>query len=367
MKFVVEKRYIADAIGKLSRAVATKSSVPVLEGILFSAEEGKLTMAAYNFEIGIKKELPIKCFEAGDIVLPAKLLLDIIRKMPSDEIMIEVDARLICHITCGASSFDIVGIDAADFPEIPSAAGGNELTIPGAMLKSMVRQTVFAVLEESTMPMYTGLYFEVERDYIKLVALDGLRIAIRKETAKNITPLSFVITGKSITEVFRMIEDENENIEMCVARNHVSFNIGGYHLVSRLIEGTYLDYNSVIKAEHATRLELNTNEVIDSIERISLIINNPNNTPVRCNITEEEIKFSCATTVGRANDSCPIQKEGNNLEFGFNARFMLEALRATETDEVEVTLNGEVAPIQIKPKEGDDFLYVVMPMRIRND
>ena len=367
MKFVVDKHSISDAVSKLSRAVAQRSSVPVLEGILFSAEEGMLTMASYNFEIGIKKVLPIKCFEAGDIVLPAKLLLDIIRKMPSDEIMIEVDARLVCHISCGASHFDIVGIDASDFPEIPSAAGGNELKLPGSMLKAMVRQTVFAVVEESTMPMYTGIYFEVERDYIKLVALDGLRIAIRKETAKNPIPLNFVITGKSINEVFRMIENENEIIEMCVAKNHISFEINGYHLVSRLIDGTYLDYNSVIKNEHSTELRVNTSEVIDAIERISLIINNPNNTPVRCNITEEEIKFTCATTVGRATDSCPIEKNGSNLEFGFNARFMLEALRAAETDEVIMTLNGEIAPIQIKGVSGDDFLYVVMPMRIRND
>ena len=367
MKFVVDKHNITDAVSKLSRAVALKSSVPVLEGILFSVEDGILTMAAYNFEIGIKKEIPIKCFEIGDIVLPAKILLDILRKMPSDEIMIEVDARHVCHISCGASHFDIVGIDASDFPEIPSAAGGNDLIMPGSMLKAMVRQTVFAVVEESSMPMYTGIYFEVERDYIKLVALDGLRIAIRKETAKNETPLNFVITGKSISEVFRMIEDENENIKMCVAKNHISFDINGYHLVSRLIEGTYLDYNSVIKNEHSTSLKLNTSEVIDAIERISLIINNPNNTPVRCNITEEEIKFTCATTVGRASDSCPIEKEGSNLEFGFNARFMLEALRAAETDEVVVTLNGEIAPIQIRATEGDNFLYVVMPMRIRND
>ena len=366
MKFSVNRQKLSDTVFKLSRAVAQKSAVPVLEGILFSAESGTLTLAAYNYEIGIKKELDINCEEPGDIVLGAKLLGDIIRKMPSEEITLEVDNSLVCHITGGSSSFDIVGIEAKDFPEIPSAAGGKTLTMPGSMLKSMVRQTIFAVEEENSMPMYTGIYFEVESDYIKLVALDGLRIAIRKETAKNENVMNFVVTGKSLSEVFRMIDDESENIEMVVGTNHMSFKINGYYLVSRLIEGTYLDYKSVIKNEEKTNLRVNTNDIIDTIERISLVINNPKNTPVRCIVKEDEMKFSCATTMGRAQDSCPVNQEGENIEFGFNAKFMIEAMRATETDEVIMKFNGEIAPIIIKPTAGDDFLYIVMPMRIRN-
>ncbi len=366
MKFIVNRQELSEAVGKLSRAVATKSSVPVLEGILFSAEENRLTMASYNYEIGIKKELEIECLEPGDIVIGAKLLGDIIRKMPGDTVTITVDENAVCHITGGTSSFDIVGIEATDFPEIPTTYDGKEFKMPGSMLKSMVRQTIFAVEEENTMPMYTGIYFEVEPDYIKLVALDGLRIAIRKETAKNEVPMRFVVTGRSISEVFRMIEDESDNVIMRVGTNHMSFMIGDYYLVSRLIEGNYLDYNSIIKKEKRTCLTVNTDDIIDTIERISLIINNPKNTPVRCSVKEDEMKFACATTIGRANDSCPVALEGEDIEFGFNAKFMLEAMRATETDEVLMIFNGELAPIMIKPKEGDDFIYIVMPMRIRN-
>ena len=215
------------------------------------------------------------------------------------------------------------------------------------------------------MPIYTGIYFEVEPDYTKLVALDGLRIAIRKERAKNENKLRFVITGRSISEVFRMIEDEEEEILMYVGKNHMTFEIGGYYLVSRLIEGNYIDYNSVIKDEYKTKLTLKTSELIDAIERISLIINNPTNTPIRCNIKNGEIKLTCATTVGRASDSLWALMEGEDVELGFNAKFMLEAMKATECDEVVVTMSGNISPITIKPKEGDDFIYIVMPMRIR--
>lgn len=366
MKIIVERKELSEAVGKLSRAVSNKSAVPVLEGILFSAEEDKLTMAAYNYEIGMKKELPIRCIEAGDIVIGAKLLGDILRKLPENEVEIYSDEKNVCHISCGSSNFDIVGIEAVEFPEIPTAAGGKELKMPGNMLKSMVRQTIFACEEINSMPMYTGIYFEVEPDYIKLVALDGLRIAIRKETAKNENPMRFVITGKSISEVFRMIESEEESVEMTIGKNHISFNINGYYLVSRLIEGNYLDYNSVIKKEYKTKLRVNTNEFIESLERISLIINNPSNTPVRCNIKEDEMALTCATTMGRAKDSCPTEIEGEPIELGFNARFMTEAMKATECDEVEITMCGDISPITIKPIEGEEFLYIVMPMRIRN-
>lgn len=366
MKFTVNKHKLSDAITKLSRAVSQRSSTPVLEGILFSAEKGLLTMAAYNYEIGMKKEIEIECEEEGDVVLGAKLLGEIIRKMPNENITITVDEKLVCHIECGASNFDIIGIEAEDFPEIPGTAGGNKLTMLGSVLKAMVRQTVFAVKEENEMPMYTGIYFEVEKDYIKLVALDGMRIAIRKVTAKNENPMNFVVTGKSISEVFRMIEDENEVIEMCVGKNHMSFQIGGYYLVSRLIEGTYLDYKSVIRKDAKTKIYINTEEITESIERISLIINNVITTPVKCSIKGDEMQFSCATAMGRANDVCPIKAEGENIDFGFNARFMLDALKATESEDAIMIFNGDIAPIMIKPIEGDDFIYIVMPMRIKN-
>ena len=368
MKFYVNRNELSDAVAKLSRAVAIKSSVPVLEGILFSAEDNKLTMASYNYEIGMRKEIDINCVEAGDIVIGAKLLGDILRKLPNSEVYIEVDANSVCHISSGTSHFDIVGIEAKDFPEIPTTGGGKEFKMPGKLLKSMLRTTMFATSEEeNAMPMYRGVYFEIEPDYIKLVALDGLRIAIRKETAKNENPMRFVVMGRSISEVFRMIENEEENIRMYVGVNHMSFFIGGYYLVSRLIEGNYLDYKSVIKTEFSTKLEISTDDMIESLERISLVIANPKNTPVRCNINEEEIILSSATTIGRANDSCPILMEGEKIELGFNAKFMLDAMKAAETDRVIVTLNGDISPITIRPMAGDDFIYIVMPMRIRNN
>ena len=366
MKFLVNKSTFSEAISKVSRAVAQKASEPALEGILLSAEGSMLTLAAYNYDIGMKKEIEVNCTEAGDIIIGAKILLDIVRKMPGDEIEFICDNSMVCHIISESSTFDIVGIDPATFPELPSAAGGKILNIPGNIIKSMVKGTIFAVEEENPMPMYTGIYFEVEKDYIQLVALDGLRIAIRKETAKNEDTMNFVATGKCISEMFKLIEDESENIEIFVGDNHISFNIGGYYLVSRLIEGTYLDYKSIIKDEEKTKITVNTNEIIGAIDRISLIISNPRNTPVRCSVKDEEMFFTCATTLGRSKDSCPIEKNGADIEFGFNAKFLLDAMRATETDEVIMIFNGEIAPIMIKPTAGDDFLYIVMPMRIRN-
>jgi DNA polymerase-3 subunit beta len=291
MIFSVSRKDICEAVGYLSRAVASKAVNPIMEGILISAESGFITLAAYNFEIGMKKKLPCICEKEGDIVLSAKLLGDIIRKMPEENIRFEVNENNICEISSGSSHFQIIGMKAEEFPELPSAAVSEKITLPGNLLKSMVRQTIFAVDFENQNPIFTGVYFEIENDYIKLVAIDGLRLAIRKETIKMNTPMKFILTGKAIGEVIRIINSDEENVTINVGKNHATFEIEGYYVISRLIDGEYIDYNSVIAKSSTSKVKIRINEVTDIIERISLIIENQLQTPVRCKIKEDEISL----------------------------------------------------------------------------
>ena len=367
MKFSVDRQKLCEAVSHFSRAVAVKSTIPALEGILLSAEGNKLTMYAYNLELGMTKTLDIKGYEDGDIIVNAKLFGDIIRSMPQDTIDISVDERLMCHIKSGSASFDIMGIASSEFPEMPSNNDGVQITLPSDVLKNMVRETIFAVAQNDAKPVHTGILFEAEPNLLRLVAVDGFRLAVRQEPIVNDKQLSFVVSGKAIGEAVKIIGEEVENINIKVGRRHVSFEISGYMLISRLLEGEFLKYQSIIPEQTTTKVKVNCSELANTVERISLIISDRIKTPVRCTINEEEMLLSCVSTLGKSQDSCPVAFEGEELNIGFNSRFLLDALRAVEADEIVMKFNGPLAPMIIEPVEGNEFLYMIMPMRIRNE
>lgn len=366
MIITVERLTLCDAVSNLSRAVSAKAAIPVLEGILLSAERGTLTMMAYNLEIGMTKVLPVNCKKEGDIVLNARLFLEILKRLKGDFIELEVDERLMCHIKCEASLFDIMGMAAEDFPEMPSVAEHNMVTLPAEMLKDMVRQTVFATSQnEGTRPVLTGINFEVKNDSIKLVAIDGSRLAIRKANIKNRSEMNFIVSGRAIGEAVKIINDENEDITIRVGKRHISFEIDGYFMISRLLEGDYIEYERSIPATNSQQIRINTREIIEIIERISLIINDQLKTPIRCILEQNKITFSCSSVVGRATDTYNTELSGSEFEIGFNSRYLLDALKATESDEVILKFNGGAAAALICPLDGDEFLYLVMPMKLK--
>ncbi len=365
MKIKIERAGLLEAVGNLSRAVLSRAAIPVLEGILLSAEEKKLTMMAYNLEIGMTKIMPVVCEKPGDIVLNARLFLEILRKLKGDIIELSVDEKLLCHIDCGAASFEIVGMASEDFPEMPSVAEHKLVTISSECLKSMVRQTAFAVASnENARPVLTGIKFEIEGGNIKLVAIDGSRLAIRKSVIGSGEDMSFIVSGRAIGEAVKTIGEEDETISIRVGRKHISFEVSGYIMISRLIEGDYIDYSRSIPVSESGVVRIDTREMCEVIERISLIISDQIKTPVRMNFQSDRIIFSSVSSVGRATDTMDVEFSGGPFEIGFNSRFLLDALRACECDEVIMKFNGPAAAAVISPVEGDDFLYLVMPMRL---
>lgn len=367
MKIAIDRLTLCDAVGHVSRAVSTKSTIPALEGILLSAESGKLTMIAYNLEIGMTKTLDARVEEDGEVILNAKLFGDIVRRLPGDMVTLTVDERFMCQITSGSAKFDILGISTTEFPEMPSLTESQVLSIPSDVLQGMVRQTIFAVAQNDAKPVHTGILFEIADGEIRLVAVDGFRLAIRKESLTAQQDMRFIVAGKAMSEVIKITSDEDENVILRVGKRHISFEINGYTLISRLLDGEFLDYHNTIPKAFASTARVNTREVADTVERISLIISDRLKSPVRCLIQEGGIEFSCVTAMGRAVDRCGASLDGNSLEIGFNNRYLLDALRAAETDEVFMECNGAFAPMVIRPVEGDSFLFMVMPVRLKNE
>lgn len=367
MRIAIDRQTLCDAVAHVSRAVATKSTIPALEGIMLMAEGEQLTMVAYNLEIGMTKVLAARVEEAGEVILNAKLFGDIVRRLPGDMVSLTVDERLMCQITSGSAKFDILGISTSEFPEMPSLTESQALTMPGEVLQGMVRQTIFAVAQNDAKPVHTGILFELSGGELRLVAVDGFRLAVRKEKLATDNDMRFIVAGKAMAEVVKLITDETEDVTLRVGKRHISFEIDGYTLISRLLDGEFLDYHNTIPKAFASTVRINTREVADTVERISLIISDRLKSPVRCQIQAEGIEFSCVTAMGRAVDRCGASLDGADIEIGFNNRYLLDALRYSRCDKLVFEVSGPLSPVKVLPKDGGDFLFLVLPVRFKND
>ncbi len=367
MRFSVNKKEIAEAVSNIQRAVSTKTSIPALEGILLTAGEDSLELCAYDLELGMTTVIPAKVSEAGKSVLSAKLFFDIVRRTPDDTITISVDEKNMASIESGASRFSIIGIPAAEFPELPKLSDSTKLELPGNILKSMIRQTVFAVAESDAKPIHQGSLFNIENGALDVVSVDGYRLAKRTEPIAFNENLSFVVPGKALVEVMKLLKDTEDAAEISAGQRHILFKIGSYTVISSLLEGEFLNYKATIPATSKTNVTMRTREAIESVERVSLLITDRLKSPVRCLFGDGEIKLLCTTAMGRASDQLTVEMEGDEVEIGFNNRYLLDALRNAECDEVKVGLSGPLSPMTVRPKEGDSFLFLVLPVRLKNE
>ncbi|MGN1432709.1 MAG: DNA polymerase III subunit beta [Ruminococcus sp.] len=367
MKISCLRTDLANAVSNVSRAVSTKAAIPALEGILIKAYDNKLNISGYNLEIGITTDIEATIQSEGEIVVSAKLFLDIVRRLPEEIVMIETDDRMVTYITCGHVDYQIVGMSSVEYPDLPSFEQTDGINVNSKILREMIRQTVYAVSENTAKPIYTGSLFEIENGNFRIVAVDGYRMAIRNEIVDSESKTSFVVPGKTQQEVLKLLTDDEENVEIIIGQRHITFKVRNYRVISRLIEGTFLDYNTTIPKEAKTEIVMNTRNIIDAIERMSLLNNDRVQSPVRCIFADDEIKLSCASAVGKASDVLSVPIIGDSVEIGFNNRYMLDALKNTDTDEIKLILNGPTAPMIIKPVKGDAFLCFVLPMRLANE
>ncbi len=366
MIFSVERAKLLEAVSKLQSVVGSKTSMPVLEGILISCEQGKITLVSYNLEMGMKKEIYAKCEQEGDIVINARLLAEILRKMNGLQVEISADEKLNCNIKCGEATFDIMGMAATDFPEMPSVSEGTSFEIEGKLLNQLKKGTSFAAaLTEGAKPILTGINISLFDSFIQFVAIDGYRLAIKKEPVNINKELEFTVTSKAINEAVKLIEDENENVEINVGDRLITFNINGYSFISRLLEGDFVNYQKTLPQDHKQSVTVNTRSLINTIERVSLLINESFTTPVRCYFNELNVVFTCATAMGRATETFNTKLEGENFEIGLNSHYLLDALKAIEDEEIKILFNGPNAGVLITPIESDNFKYMIMPMRLK--
>ena len=368
MKFSCEKALLQSAINTASRAVASKSSIPALEGLLLEARNGYLTVSGYNMQLGIRSRFQANITEDGELVLNARLFGDIIRRLADDVVSVSTENNMV-NIKCGMSEFNILGTDPEEFPELPTVEYQNSLILPQSRLKAMISQTLFAVSDNESRPIHTGSLFEVDSNGLTIVSVDGYRLALRHEAIdkkEGAETFSFVVPGAALSEVEKICSDVDEPASVTQGARHVMFKVGDTMLVSRRLEGEFLAYRQAIPRNNTIHVEGDTRALLSSIDRVSLIISDKLKSPLRCVFDSNLLKISTKTAIGDAYDECPLSGDGGGLEIGFNNKYLMDALKAAPADKVRLELTTGVSPCVILPTEGEEnFLYMVLPVRLK--
>lgn len=366
MNISCKKEALSESISIVSKAVASRAVLNILEGIYIKAEEnGKITLIGNDLEIGIESVIEGKVIEGGEIVLNAKMFFNIVRSMSDSEISIETRENGITTIKSGNSKFEIVGINASEFPFLPSVEAENSIRISKVKLKEMIEKTSFAAAQTDTRPVLCGCLLETLESGLRMVALDGFRMAIRDvETDVHGLNFSVIIPAKSLNELSRILNDDGD-VNFCFSPRYAMFEFENNKMVIRLIEGEYLNYRGIISDDFETEIVCNVNEIIAAVNRASLIIVNEfNRSPIKFKVEDGVLRISCETTAGTVNENIETERGLNPVTIGFSNKYLLSALHACGGEEIIFKIKAANKPAVIVPTDGDSYLHLILPMQI---
>ena len=374
MKITFIKSDVLECLEKVNSAVSTKSTnIPALEGVLITAKDKTLTLTGFDLEIGIKAVIKDDIFvqEEGAVVIAAKLFADILKKSNDERVTLQ-DEDTTVLIQSGRGKFKLPFIEAKDYPDVPSFDETNSVKLPAETLRSMISQTIYAVSDDNNKAIYTGSLFKFVDSELTVVAIDGFRMAVRKEELPESANFEIVIPKKAQLNLLKIIgkfdsKKKDVKVKIISGKKHVAFRVENYTIITRHLEGTFLDYEATIPKEYKTSAVVEVVKIKDSVERMSLLSQSDKvKSPVKCHFSDDKIDFTCSSTMGKADDTLEVTVTGEDTEIGFNNKYLIDALKYVESDEVKLTLNGSLAPMIIGPKDGNSFLNMVVPMRLSN-
>jgi DNA polymerase-3 subunit beta len=379
MKLTILRGELNDAIQHVSKAVASRTTIPILSGIKLDANFGGVTLTASDTDISIQSFIPLETpnktiatvTRPGSVVLTAKFFVEIIKKLPHEEVHIEVGERFQTLITSGATEIQLVGLDPEEFPVLPSVQEDQVVSIPGDLLRDMIRQTVFAVTTNESTPILTGVLWNLQDGVYKFVATDRHRLASRSATVElyDVRFSNIVISGKTLNELAKIVPDQNVMVDIVVAENQVLFKLGNVLFYSRMLDGTYPDTSKIIPQSFKTELVLNTKALSDSIDRAYLLSREEKTNIVRLVTTDNggiEISSS-SSELGKVTEQLSVtEMRGEPLKIAFNSKYMLDVLKVIDSEDLFIGFNGAMSPIIIKPNDHENSLHLILPYRTTN-
>ena len=369
MKFICDRSEIANAVNIVQKAVPVHSTMPILEGILIKAESNRVILMGNDLEIGIECIIEAEVQSTGSVVVNSKLFGEIIRKLSGDILYFDVNSNNVTNIKCGNSKFKISGIESLEFPEVKKFESQSEIKISQHQLKELVGQTIFAVGTSEAKLILTGCYLEASENNVSMVAVDGFRLALKKikcdENVISGDTAAMVIPSKTLNELTKIIEDTDDKIKIIYSEKNIRFEFNNVTFVSRLLEGDYIDYKRIIPSEFKTTLKTDVKSLLNAVERASLIITSDIiKAPVILDIRGGAIELTCENQAGRVEEIIPVDFIGEEFKIGFNNKFLLDALKAATSENIKINLIGKENPCLIEPEEGDDYKFIVLPVRI---
>lgn len=367
MKFKCNQQELNKALNTVSKAVSNRTTIPVLKGILLTAKEDKLILTSSNLDMSIRKEIDAVVEEEGSAVATAKLFSEIIRKLPNETVFIEEEGSDIISISTSASSFQVLILPVDEFPETGKREeGDHEMVFDKEMFRNMVRKTSFAASIEEAKGVLTGILTEIKENLITMVALDGFRLALANEEMINAEEKKFIVSAKIMNEISRIIaEDEGEeDMKIFLGEKRAIIHTGRTDIFLRIMEGEFIDYRRIIPEDSTTKLIVNRELFLDSIERASLLAKEGKNNLVKMTIRDDMMIITSRSEEGNVREELVIDKEGNDIEIGFNSKYVMDVIKEIDDETVTLHLKSSVTPCVVRPPEGNAYEYLILPVRI---
>lgn len=363
MKLVCSKSNLLNGVQTVSKAVPNKTTMSILECILVDASKGIITLTANDMEMGIETVIEGDIIEKGIIALDAKIFLEIVRKLPDSDITIETDSSYKTTITCEKAKFNIIGKSGEDFSYLPVIEREDSIIVSQFTLKEVVRQTIFSISDNDNNKMMTGELFEINGEELKVVSLDGHRISIRKIQLKNsYGHKKVVVPGKTLNEVSKILSGNAESdVVISFNPNHIVFEFDNTTVVSRLIEGEYFKIDQMLSSDYETKVRINKKEFLNCIDRATLLVKEGDKKPIIINITDGSMELKINSILGSMNEDIDIEKSGKDLMIGFNPKFLIDALRVIDDEEVDLYMVNAKSPCFIKNAE-ESYIYLILPV-----
>lgn len=369
MKIVCEKENLLKGLSNVLKVSASKTTMPILQGILLQTNNNELKLTTYDLEIGIEFVLECKIEEQGAIVVDSKMFSEIIRKLPNTEIRIELLENNLLEIECQDSLYKLSTMNPDEFPELPKIDVEQSIKIHDFKLKSMIKKTLFAISLDETKPIFTGSLLEVMKDKVNLVSIDGFRMAFASEALLTSNePFKAVIPGKTLSEINKILGEDGLEVTIGIAKNQMMFEMENCKVISRLLEGEFINYENVIPKTKETRIKVKTQEIITVLERASLVSfsmeEKSKKFPTKFHIEVGKLTLTCSGSLGNSKEEMYLETEGKELEVGFNHKYMLDALKACDDEDVYIDFATSIAPCLIRPIENETYLFMVLPVRL---
>ncbi|WP_404988355.1 DNA polymerase III subunit beta [Clostridium culturomicium] len=366
MKFLIEKSVLQEAISDVQKAITGKSTLPILQGIYISAKNGMVTLIGSDIEVSIETKVSANVIEEGEVVLDSRLFGEIVRKLPNDTVELATINDSEIELKCQKSNVQLVYLNPSEYPSLPSIDEDVVLTVSQKTLKNMIKSTIFAIAQDDTRPILTGVLLQVKEGKLNMVALDGFRVALKSENMDCSFNKESVVPGKTLNEVSKILKDNDDNVQITFTKNQILFNFGNTKVISRLLEGDFIKYEAIIPKEHNLKVTVRRDEILGCIERASLMAKDGNTNLVKLDIADDTLVVTSNSQLGKAREEMQIILQGEGLKIAFNSKYLIDVFKIMDEEIIVMEFTSPVTPCVIRNLESDNSVYLLLPVRVAN-